>query len=208
MDTARPQVTLAICEQSDTQVVFAVYCPTTNSAPVQDLSFKFDVPGDYLTSDVTWKDRMESCQVLGSFKMLDNGDTVAETVYVHCKSILPHGFARGIITFDRTRIRPVPGSVEHGFTNMLYMPLMDLHDYSPCLFTWSHKGAPQLEQFYLSLTNLSYIREDNANLIKVFRNDDFYRRIQQQTGRTVTNPSAGKFTEAWLRDMEEKRKNW
>lgn len=205
LNSARPQITLEFIERSDTQVVFEVYYPATNTAPVDDLFFKFDIPGDYLASDISNKDKMESC-VVSSTSLL--GDGLAETVHVHCKSIFPQGVARGVVTFDRTRIRSIPNSVELWHANERYLPFLDLHDYSRCRFSWTHNGTPQMEQFYVSLTNLHYIREDNKNLIEASCYDEFYDGLTDSAGNPVTNPDPVKYNDFWIREREEKRKNW
>jgi len=208
LDGARPHVTIEFTERSDRQVAFEIHCPTTNTAPIQDLFLKFDIPGVFVEGIVTDKDKAESCDIMNSFLAGVGGDTIAETVHVHCKSLFPQGFLRGVVTFDRTSVRPVPGSIERGYTNMLFMPVMDLHDKSRCLFSWSHEGTPQIDQMYISFTNLQYIRQDNENLLSTFRQDELTNRYDAVTAARMRAVSTNMWTREWHLEIEERRKNW
>ena len=53
---------------------------------------------------------------------------------------------RAQVDYERTRRRPIPGSIEAGITNMFYLPTINLRNYTPCLYTWLYNGQEILEK--------------------------------------------------------------
>ena len=124
-------------EAGESNIVVEIFAPATNASPIQDLFYKFDIPGRFITAELEGKDKIESCAIYDSHLARIGTDSgmqiIAQTVHVDCKSIVPGGFVRVRTTLSPTRLMNVPGSRAAGYTNMFTMPLMDLRDYTRCL---------------------------------------------------------------------------
>ncbi|MCF7818318.1 MAG: hypothetical protein K9M54_10595 [Kiritimatiellales bacterium] len=200
---ARPHPVITVSETSDSAVVLEIYSPTNNSKMMQNLNLAFDIPGKNARCRIVDSTRTSDCVITNDFLASVSGDTVAETIHFACKSILPSGFVRAKIEYERTRRRPVPGSVEHGITNMYYLPVMDLRDYSPCFYTWLYNGQEAVEKQEISLTNLAYIVEDNENMYHTFRLED-----RPDLPSAMRTHAANMWTPEFFQNIEERRKHW
>ena len=107
-----PHPGIKIYEQSDSSVVVEISSPTTNKHLMQNLSLSFDIPGKNARCRIVDATRAENCSMTNRHLASVSHDTVAESVHLFCKSILPSGFVRARVDYERTRRRPVPGSIE------------------------------------------------------------------------------------------------
>lgn len=168
-----PHPIVTVHEQSDSSIVIDIYSPTNNNRVMKSMSMSIDIPGKNAKCRILAASRVEDCSVTNSFRLGIAGDTVSERVAISCKSMLPSGSMRAQVDYDRTRRRPVPGSIEAGITNMFYLPVMDLRDYTPCLYTWFHNGQEILERSVVCLTNLTFIGDDNRNMKRHMQMEDW-----------------------------------
>ncbi len=204
----KPSVNIEIYEKSNDRIVFEIQSQNTKGAPIQDLFLKLHLPGVFKNYTIDNKDNVGLCEIysewisaIGSPK-----EIISEKIMFSCQSLMPKGFIRVTINYSPTMLRPISGSENTSYEKM-YMPLMDLHDYAPCHYTWLHRGTLKEEKKYVSLKHLGYIKKDNSNLLKIFRQEDFYDFLKQR-GKDVENPFIKKYTEAWLTELEESRKDW
>ena len=201
-----PGIDLTVREVGESNIVIELSAPGTNTSPIQDLFYNFDIPGEFIVAEVQTKVGVESCEIsdshLASIGSESGMQVIAQTIHIHCRSFFPGGFVRMLTRYCPTRPRPIPGSAAAGYTNMIYMPLMDLRDYTRCLYSWLYKGSAELECKYVVLTNLAYIANDNTNLIWGMRGAGFYERVG------ITNPDPRVYDDKWLQEYEFKRKEW
>jgi hypothetical protein len=203
----KPLVDLKLREASESNIVVELLAPNTNASPIQDLFYKFDIPGEFISAEIQSKQGVERCEVseshLASIGKEDGGwEVIAQTIHIHCRSIFPGGYVRVVTKYSPTRPRPVPGSGALGYTNEITMPLMDLRDYTRCLYSWLFRGSAELECNYVVLTNLAYIANDNTNLLWFRRGAGFYERVG------ITNSDPRVYDDKWLQEYERNRRDW
>jgi hypothetical protein len=212
----RPDILLKIREINDTNVELLIAAPATNDVPIDELFYKFEIPGKYLNS-VVKADKMDNYEISPFVRQSLGEEVISEVIRIHCKSIFPQGGLRINIVYVPTRSRLIPGSLEAGRTNDFVMPVMDLHNWTRCLYSWQYSGISQLECKYYCLTNLNYFLKNNTNMLATCRQDGFFEDIYAHSDpnnptirelkeyqRSVTN----QYTEKWRRDFEEERKDW
>ncbi len=163
----KPEVEVKVFEAKENELRFEIKSIKRNSAPIENIFFKFDIPGIYLNHKERHKEKTESCSISKSFLARHGEQTIAETVYGQCKKILPGGIYSAVISITPTKPLPIAGMelLNNPLYPTHYNPLMDLHDYSQIKFTWHHNGEEQVETKYLNLTGLQYIQEDNKQMV-------------------------------------------
>lgn len=164
----RPNVEIIIEELTKNKIQVYIQASDSNLVPIETLFFKFDIPGTYISSDQHYSDNIESYLFANVFKGSVNNITTCETIFGQAKGILPNAYLTVNILFEPTTLIPISGRelLENSNYPTHYVPLMDLHDYSKIVYTWSFNGEIQIEYKYLDLTNLQYIQKDNLELVK------------------------------------------
>ena len=185
----KPEIKIQVIEQKADKLRLELQSTKTGSSPIDNLFFKFDIPGIYLNHKEMYKEKIENCTISRSFLAGTGGQTIAETIHGQCQGILPESFFSVVISLVPTKPQPIPGSTQINDPQFPsnYTPLMDLHDYSRIVFSWRHNGEPQLETTFLDLTQLGYIQEDNKEMVRQL---DWYPNLES------------------VNEMELKRKNW
>jgi hypothetical protein len=203
-----PKITIKIHEYPE-HLDIRLISKSSNSIPIEDLFFKFDIPGKFINSIIIDKNKCENCNISSSFYIIICGnDTIAETVYIRCRTIFPQAFIHIRINYSPTIIRVIPGA-ENKFTKRnTHMPIMDLHDYSKCIYSWSYKGDKKITEKYIDLRYLKYIQNDNDNLIQLWIRTGFYKRYVLPKLKEKSNKDAEYYTKIFLDSMERERKNW
>ena len=170
------------------------------------LSFKFNIPGVFENFNIKTLDRAEKCKIHNSFSVGDYKGTLAETIHVWCGDLVPSAFIRAEINYSPTLPRLIYGSENTPYEEM-FTPVMDLHDFVKCTYTWLYKGTNITETKYLSLKNLKFIQKDNENLLYHFQGIRFEEAVKKHNPN-YTNPHKARFTKKWLEKLEESRRDW
>lgn len=204
----KPSVNIEIREKSNDKIVFEIQSQNTKGAPIENLFLKLHLPGVFKDYTIENKDYVGSCEIHSEWISAVGmpKDITSEKIIFSCQSFMPKGFIRVTINYSPTMPRLISGTENTSYEKN-YMPLMDLHDYAPCNYTWFFRGNLKEENIYISLKHLGYIKKDNSNLLKIFRREDFHDSLKQQ-GKDVENPFIKIYTEAWLTELEESRKDW
>lgn len=185
----KPQIDITLIELNDSIIQFTVKSFDKNLIPIDNLFFKFDIPGEYVSQTGKFKERIESYSILNSFLAGIDNETICETIHCQFNNILTEGFFRINIIYRPTQPLPIKGRdlLKRKDYPTHYIPIMDLHDYSRIFYTWTFNGETQTEINYLDLSHLEYIRKDNEEMI---RQIDWFHDDES------------------IKKMEEKRKNW
>ncbi len=202
----KPEVKVDIQER-EKEIVVTLESTKPHGGIIDDLFFKFDIPGKFTSAVINNKQKMEHVQIYPTFLAGVGNDTIAQTVHIYCKTVFPHGFFRANILYTPTQVRSVPGSEKLGY-KLRYMPLMDLHDFSRILYTWKYMNQSIAETDYIDLTFLDYIRQDNENFLKVWRKEYFWKRINPPNLDKILDSVRTKWSDEWLSEFEQKRKDW
>ena len=202
----RPEVKINIQETAD-EILITLESSKAYSGIIDDLFFKFDIPVIFKAVNINNRQKVGNVDIYPTFLVSVGNDTIAQTVQIICKTIFPNGFFRARIAYAPTKVRPVPGSERRGY-DFKYMPLMDLHDYSRILYTWKYKDEQIAETKYFDLSFLDYIKRDNANLLKVMRNEEFWKRINPPDLNKILDSVRTKWSTDWLSEFEKRRRDW
>lgn len=201
----KPDVNIEIHEKSDSQVVFSIQA-THKKTIIKTLSLKFNIPGVFKNFNLETLDRIGKCEIYPSFQAGNAQGTTTETVHVWCENLSLNSYIKTEIDYSPTLPRPIPGSENTPYEE-IYMPVMDLHDYSKCAYTWIFQGEEITERKYINLKNLKFIQKDNANLLHHFQGIRFEEAVKKHNPN-YKNPYKARFTKEWLEKLEEDRKNW
>ncbi len=185
----KPEVEFQVLELKENELRLVIQSTQNDSSPIDNLFFKFDIPGVFLSHKERHKEKTEYCS-LGSSVLAGNGGiTIAETIYGQCRKILPGGNYSTTISFTPTKPLPIPGRelLDNPSYPTHFNPLMDLRDYSQIKFTWFHNGEEQVETMYLDLTGLKYIQKDNQQMVNQLK---WHNSIES------------------VKKMEQERKDW
>jgi hypothetical protein len=203
----KPEVEIELYENSKSQIGFSVR-HINESTKIDDLSFKFDIPGTFINSEIKNIDKIENYRITSVFRsgIGSPRETIVEKVHIWCSNVLPKGFLRGEINFSPTLPRPIPGSEGTPYEES-YMPVMDLHDFSTYVYTWVFKGNVQEESKCMDLRGLECVKKDNENLLFNFQ------QLRMEKAIRKFNPSFKSefreiYTKEWLEKMEEERRDW
>jgi hypothetical protein len=207
----RPRVQIDI-QQSLDYIAFSMAAPDSNQVTIDDLFFKFDLPGQVISTLTDHKDKIDHCGLFVAFSSSVANDTVAQTMHVHCRTMLPGAYLRVNINYRRTAERPIPGSdllkdstLKKQFR---YVPVMDLHDYSRALYTWQFKGESVSELEYYNLRHLEYIQSDNENLLRMWRHEDFYTHANPPNLQQILDSLRTRWSDSSLQASEWQRRDW
>ena len=201
----KPNIDFEIIEQSDSELILSIQSGDSQTI-IKTLSLKFNIPGVFKGFNLKKIDRIGKYNIYSSFQVGTGQDTTAEIVYVWFENIQPNSYCNISIYFSPTLPRPIPGS-ENTKYEKLYMPVMDLHDYSKCIYTWMFQGDETLEVLYKNLSNLSFIKKDNENLLHNFQGIE-YENFVRKYNPNYNHHEKYHFTEEWLNKLEEERKDW
>ncbi|MFC1542113.1 hypothetical protein ACFL50_06670, partial [Candidatus Latescibacterota bacterium] len=203
-NTLKPDIIFDIREKSESQIFFSIQT-THRKTLIKTLSLKFDIPGCFKDYNLDKIERAGKFNINNSFS-IGGQDTTAETIHVWCENLYPNSFVRARINYTPTLPRLIPGS-EHTPYEEIYMPIMDLHDYSKCVYTWIFQGEEITETKYINLKNLEFIQKDNENLLYIYQGIDYEKTVRKLYPE-YENPQKHYYTEEWLEKREEERKNW
>ena len=201
----RPDVIVEIHENGTSQVVFSIQA-THKKTLIKTLSLNFHIPGVFKNFNLKTRDRVGKCDIYSSFQAGNSQGTTTETVHVWCENLSPNSFMKAEINYSPTLPRPIPGSENTPYEE-IYMPVMDLHDYSKCAYTWIFQGEEITETKYINLENLKFIQEDNENLLYHFQGIRFEEEVKKHNP-DYKNPHKNRFTKEWLEQLERDRKDW
>ena len=202
----RPDVTVEIRENGNSQVVISIQA-TIKKTLIKTLSLKFNIPGVFKTYNLTDLDRVGECNIYNYFLARVNQEIIAETIHIWCENLSPNSYMRAEINYTPTLPRLIPGSKNTPFEE-IYMPLMDLHDYSKSVYTWIFRGEEIIESKYINLKDLEFIKKDNENLLYNFQGIRFEEFMRKNINPEYDNPKKYRFTKEWLEKLEEDRKDW
>lgn len=200
----RPDVNIEINETTDSQIILSIEATHKNTI-IKTLSLKFNIPGVFNDFNLKTIDRVGKCNINSSFQA-DSQGAITETVHVWCDNLSPNSFVRAEINYSSTLPRPIPGS-ENTEYEEIYMPVMDLHDYSKCAYTWLFLGEEITEIKYINLESLKFIQKDNENLLYHFQGIRFEEEVKKHNPN-YENPYKKRFTKEWLKKLERDRKDW
>lgn len=187
----KPTMSITFSERNDQQLYIELISKNSEGTQVDDLYFKFDVPGEFISFDEKHKDKIRSCSVSHSWLAGVGNPMIitATTVYIHCSGIMPNGYLSLNVNFKPTGDLPIPGRelIKDLKYPTHYTPLMDLHDNSPITYSWTFKGNSIIEKNSIDLEHLNYIKKDNEQMVKQLQWHDDLETVKK---------------------MELKRKDW
>lgn len=201
----RPDVNIEINENTDSQIILSIQA-THKKTIIKTLSLKFNIPGVFNDFTLNTLDRVGNCHIKSAFQAGNSQGTTTETVHVWCDNLSPNSFVSAEINYSPTLHRPIPGS-ENTAHEEIYMPVMDLHDYSKCAYTWLFQGEEITETKYINLESLKFIQKDNENLLYHFQGIRF-EEVVKKHNPNYENPHKNRFTKEWLEKLERDRKDW
>ncbi len=201
----RPDVNIEINEKNDSQIILSIQA-THKKTIIKTLSLKFNLPGVFNDFSLKTLDRVGKCNINSSFQAGNSQGTTTETVHVWCDNLSPNSFVRAEINYSPTLPRPIPGSENTAYEE-IYMPVMDLHDYSKSAYTWLFQGEEIIETKYINLESLKFIQKDNENLLYHFQGIRFEEEVKKHNPN-YENPHKKRFTKEWLKKLERDRKDW
>jgi len=200
-----PDVNIEILEKTNSQIVISIQA-THKITHISTLSLKLNIPGVFKDFTIKTLDRAEKCEIHSSFLVGDYKGTLAETIHIWCKDLVPSAFIRAVINYSPTLPRPIYGSENTPYEE-IFMPVMDLHDFAKCTYTWLYQGTNLTETKYINLNYLEFIQKDNENLLYHFQGIRFEEAVKKHNPE-YTNPHKARFTKKWLENLEESRKDW
>lgn len=159
--TAKPKVKIEVLDNNKNNIRVEISSIAENSEEINNLFMKFDIPGVYIKLDHIYKERVGDFNVSSSFLCGTGDSTDAQTIHIGVSDIFPTGYISFNIIYRPTKKRI---QIDKPFV-LEYMPLMDLHDISKYSVFWDFDGIQQKDDYYLDLSHLKYIIEDNKQLI-------------------------------------------
>jgi len=146
----RPKPRIEFSQSEEGEVIVEIECDSPDAAQIEDLMFKFDIPGVFIREEVD-VEKIGNCDISHSLLCGNRDGPLAETIHVACRTLFPQSFIRIRIHYESKASR---------------VAFLDLHDYSRLIFSWVNEGTSKIEKSYLSLKNLPYIIQDNKDLVK------------------------------------------
>ena len=197
----KPKIKIDISESSPSQVAVTISSTRTNANKIEDLYFTFDIPGRFKAITREHKDRVGHCSVVPSFLVGNHWGTLADTIHVECRTLYPLGSYSFTVDYSPTEISEEPPDDKYPQRNMF----LDLHDYPRVFWFWTFDGQTQHVRTHLDLRHLSYIRKDNAALVRAWRNERFHEYLRQHGRAYPMLPHEAQWNEAYQDQQERER---
>lgn len=189
--TQKPELNIEFSERDNQQLYIGIFSKNAKGTQIDDLHFKFDVPGEFISCIEKHKEKMGNSSVSHSMLAAVGNPAVviATTIHVHCSAIMPNGSLSLIVDYKTTGDLPISERelIKDPKYPTHYTPLMDLHDYSPITYSWTFNGNSIIEKNSVNLENLDYIKKDNYQMVKQLK---WHKDLES------------------VKKMELKRKNW
>jgi len=158
---SRPKVKIEVTENNSNSIRVRITSTAEKSEKIDNLFMKFDIPGVYKELGHINKERVGAFTVTPSF-LSSTGDSIdAQTIHISISDLFPTGYIAFNVIYRPTKKR---AQIKGPFIKE-HMPLMNLHDISKFSVFWDFNETQQKDDYYLDLSHLNYIIEDNKQLI-------------------------------------------
>ncbi len=182
-ENAKPEVKINIEEIDSSSLKISIQSVKANSNKIDDLYFKFDIPGQFTKISKEAKITVGEGKVHSSMLASNAWGDIAQTIYVECKDIYASGAYSFILSYSPTELTEAFASEKNPQRNRF----VDLHDFSQYFYFWTFNGKTESKKDYLDISHLQYIKKDNALMVKELR---WHKNLDS------------------IHEMELKRKNW